>query len=975
MKKRWTMYWAFVAVAVISQFALGQPLPGWSDQFATGDLNDGEVRCMAVFDEDGPGPALPKLFAGGSFRTAGVGGPWVRAIARWDGMRWTDVGGSASSSFGGIDYGINAMVVFDEDGPGPEPEALYVGGYSFDLGGVLGAYKWDGNTWTSVTRQRTGNLSGPVNDFAVFDEDGDGPELPKLFAAGRVSVGNESWQSAVARWDGIRWAPVGAVFSSSGQANSIAVFDADGLGPIAPSLYIGGTFRFSEFDTTFVTCAKWDGQSWSHVTEGMSGDIRDLAVFDPDGDYPGQGHLFAAGSLSVPDRFFSADLLRWDGNLWSSFEMSVDSGARHLSVADIDGEGPLPNSLISDSYAWETSGTALWNGVSWTVYQNDFYWNSVWPTSFGVFDDDREGGRSPTFFIGGGFWSGSDGVRGLTQLNGQDVVGIGNGVWRGIHAIRMIDFDGLGPEKPKLCAVGNFVAAGNSMARSLAIWDGESWEAIGGLNELIDFYAVERFALCELGTESSLLIAGGLFHHIMGEPSANIAAWDGSRWRPLAESMTHRDGFGTRVYHLLSFDDDNGLRPASLYVAGYFTSIDGVPCEGLARWDGLNWHPVGDGLDGENGVDISSMAIWDIDSGEQTESLLLVAGSFDKAGGSPASGIAAWDGVSWSSLGDAVSGQIDSVALVPDEVTMGITSVPYISGSITFADGRIFQGIMRLENGTWSLIGGRKLSGNEWLPVGGLSSAGARSMKNFDEDGPGESPASLFIVGWADFEGDSRSYSMAKWDGHGWSPVGNFAGNNPFPRSLEIFDEDGDGQNPPGLFVGGRFNSVDGIQSVGIARWGLRVPYIARQPANLQRGVGESALFNVKAGGGDALSFQWRRSGSDLIDDDRHSGASTETLRISNLRLADRGQYDVVITNEAGLKLSNAARLDVSCHSARITPDLNRDQSIDGHDIQALVDAILIDDSDAGLCIADVNGDGMLDIADAAVLVARLVRP
>lgn len=81
------------------------------------------------------------------------------------------------------------------------------------------------------------------------------------------------------------------------------------------------------------------------------------------------------------------------------------------------------------------------------------------------------------------------------------------------------------------------------------------------------------------------------------------------------------------------------------------------------------------------------------------------------------------------------------------------------------------------------------------------------------------------------------------------------------------------------------------------------------------------------------------------------------------------------MTNEAGLKFSSAARLDVSCYSARITPDLNRDQSIDGHDIQALVDAMLIDESDAGLCIADLNGDGMLDIADTAVLVDRLVRP
>lgn len=124
MKKRWAMYWALVPVAAVSLSALGQPQPGWSNQFATGDLNDGEVRCMTVFDEDGPGPGLPSLFAGGSFRTSGVGGPWVAAIARWDGMRWTDVGGSSPAR----SLGINAMIVFDEDGDGPELPKLFAAG-------------------------------------------------------------------------------------------------------------------------------------------------------------------------------------------------------------------------------------------------------------------------------------------------------------------------------------------------------------------------------------------------------------------------------------------------------------------------------------------------------------------------------------------------------------------------------------------------------------------------------------------------------------------------------------------------------------------------------------------------------------------------------------------------------------------------------------------------------------------------------
>ena len=960
---------AGVMVLFLAGSAAGQAQPGWSDQFATGDLNGGIVRCMTAFDEDGPGPGLPSLFAGGSFRTAGVDGPWVAAIARWDGIRWTDVGGSADLWFGDSYYGVDAMVVFDEDGPGPNPESLYVAGRGFQINGQTGVFRWDGVAWTRVCAPPCNHPVGPVYDLAVFDEDGPGPGLPRLFAAGRIETG-------IWCWNGTQWSPTDeSVYVTGGQVNALAVFDEDGLGPLLPALYAGGDFRWWYPTAPLQVCAKWDGNTWSQVGDGLSGRIEDLAFFDPDGDYPGQGHLYAAGSINVPGLPPSADLLRWDGEHWSAFDMSEYSYAGHLSVGDIDGDGPVPNSLISDAYGWEESGTALWDGFGWTVLQNDFYWDSVWPTSFGIFDDDRDGGRSPTFFVGGGFWSGPDGVRGITQWNGQNIVGIGNGVWRGMQGIRSIDSDGPGGQNPKLYAVGSFVAAGDSMARTLAVWDGEKWEPVGGLNELIDLYAVEEHSTDESGSESRLLVVGGSFNHIAGEQSANVAAWDGSQWSSLASSMTHRNGWGTRVNHLLSFDDDgDGPGSSALYAAGSFTSIDGVACVGLARWDGLTWSSVGEGLDGLNGVEIASLEFWDADPSEQSEPLLVVGGSFDKAGSIPVTGIAVWDGDTWSRVGDALSGQVDSMAVVEEGVSGGPATGLYVSGSMTYGDGRILQGIMKLENGTWSLIGGRKLSGSEWLPVGGLTSAGARAMKSLDPDDSGGLSASLFILGWAIFEDDSQSYAMARWDGQEWSPVGNFAGYSPYPYTMEVFDEDGEGSHPPGLFVAGRFNSVDGIQSVGIARWGLRVPYIVRQPGDLRRGVGDSALFNVKAGGGDTLSFQWRLDGSDLVDDDRHSGANTETLRISNLHLADRGQYEVVITNSAGIKTSRAAQLDVFCNSSRITPDLNHDRAVNGHDVQSMVDALLsLATSDAGLCTADLNGDLELDSADVELLVESLI--
>lgn len=966
MGKTRAMYLVFVC-AVAATAAAGQPVPGWSDQFATGDLNDGVVRSMTVFDEDGAGPGLPCLFACGTFRTAGIGGPWVGGIARWDGMRWTDVGGGSPSP----NLGINALIVFDEDGPGPEPEALYVGGDTVNLGGVRGVYRWDGSTWTSVIRLRTGNLVGLVNDFAVFDEDGDGPELPKLFAAGRLSVGNESGGYTVARWDGVRWTAVGNVRSYSGQANALAVYDEDGSGPIAPALFAGGTFRFDEDGPTFVTCAKWDGQSWSQVGEGISGEIRDLAVFDPDGDYPGQGHLYAAGSINVPGMPPNQKLMRWDGQTWSAVPDSLEVIPTALAVLDVDAQGLIPESLITN-----TNFIHRWDGYSWNPLQPVLQrWGYDLIRSLGQYDDDGAGGRDPVLFIGGGFWQGSDAIRGITQWNGQETVGIGNGIWRGPQALKVLDPDSDGPLTQSLVAVGELVAAGNAISKGIACWNGETWQSFGSFDSLVDIRAIDVVDFEGHGAETTRLIIGGGFRQINGQQAGCVAYWDGQSWTPAAQTIMGSPGTGPYVSLLRSFDlDGPGGEPPSIYAAGQFSSIDGVTCNSIARWDGQSWFSLGEGLSWTYSASPKAMELWDPDGDGPQKPLLVVGGYMDHAGGVSVSGIAAWNGDNWMPLGNAVSGVIDSILIVGPGESEFLAPGLFVSGSVTFADETGFSGLMRLENGSWSLIAGRKSEGYSWIPVGGLTDLSATAMKLVDIDGPGGSSASLFILGGTQIEGEEISWQFAKWDGSMWSGLGRFAGISSSPKSLEVFDEDGDGPNSPGLYVGGRFNSVEGIQSVGIARWGLRAPYFVRQPGDLQSNVGESALFNVKTGGENTLQYQWRLNGQELVDGDRVLGAATQTLRISNLRLADRGQYDVVITNSAGIKTSRAAQLDIACNTSRNTPDLNHDQIIDGHDVQFMIDAMLsLATSDAGLCTADLNGDLLLDAEDLHLFVGSLL--
>lgn len=118
-----------------------------------GGLNGWGEACT-VFD-DGSGPAL---YVGGMFNAAGnVMNPGH--IARWDGTRWSAVGG-------GVNGLVTAMEVFD-DGSGPK---LYVAGSFTSAGGVAvaGVARWDGRRW-SPGPART---NGTIRDLEILDMGG-----------------------------------------------------------------------------------------------------------------------------------------------------------------------------------------------------------------------------------------------------------------------------------------------------------------------------------------------------------------------------------------------------------------------------------------------------------------------------------------------------------------------------------------------------------------------------------------------------------------------------------------------------------------------------------------------------------------------------------------------------------------------------------------------------------------------------------
>jgi hypothetical protein len=77
-----------------------------------------------------------------------------------------------------------------------------------------------------------------------------------------------------------------------------------------------------------------------------------------------------------------------------------------------------------------------------------------------------------------------------------------------------------------------------------------------------------------------------------------------------------------------------------LVVGGTFTHIGGKAVWFVARWNGTEWLPMADGMDGP---------VWAL---LVDGDVLYAGGSFRLAGHEPTDGIGVWNGTSWAAVGD-----------------------------------------------------------------------------------------------------------------------------------------------------------------------------------------------------------------------------------------------------------------------------------------------------------------------------------
>lgn len=219
-----------------------------------------------------------------------------------------------------------------------------------------------------------------------------------------------------------------------------------------------------------------------------------------------------------------------------------------------------------------------------------------------------------------------------------------------------------------------------------------------------------------------------------------------------------RPGPNSHVYAFETNIDGN------LIAGGTFTSIASQPISGLATWDGDSWTALGGGVSGSIGA-----MVWHQGS-------LIVAGKFTHAGSVPANNIARWDGTQWHALGAGTDNEVS--ALTSD-------------GTVLYAGG-----LFNNAGGT-SAVKVAKWDGTEWSALGTGITGYVSSLAVFNN--------ALYVGGSFTKAGSLNCNNFARWTGTAW---------NSFSLSSRVNVLKVVGNQ---LYVGGFFQEFGGAKYIG--RW------------------------------------------------------------------------------------------------------------------------------------------------------------
>ena len=586
---------------------------------------------MTSWDPDGSGPATPIVVVDGSFAYAGdravdnvVG--WLPGTAQYGSVGTLDsrvcvlrtlpngdlvAGGYFTGGVARFDTSSNAWVTIGNGVSGfvnalavlPNGDVVAGGNFSI-LGGTAGnVARWDGTTWSSLG-------TGTDTEIRALTVRPNG----HLIAGGTFAVAGGTACSRVAQWDGSSWSPLGiglSGLSALGYAVNALTTLPNG------DVVAGGTFTFADGNPAG-GLARWDGTAWSPWTGGAGANRSvDALRVTPSGD------LLVAGSFFQLDGQPISRIARWNGTAWATYGTGTDGQV--LATTFLPNGDLFVGGNLSDAGGVPVRGVASFRAGAWSAM------GSGTDSGIAVLHPLRNG----DLVAGGGFRQ-IDGVAAnrVARRVANTWTALGSGVTNPGAAVSVQAVAEL--PNGDLVIGGQFSFAGGVAATNVARWNGNTWAPLGA--------GLPIGVAALLAMPNGDLIAGGSFHTAYGAPADFLARWNGTTWAPLGGSVT---GPWYAVVSELAL-----LPNGDVVIGGVFTGVGGVVTENLARWNGTQWHALGQPFSPSSRVGALRVA---------QDGALLAAGTFTTIGGVAANYIARFDGTNWAQFGALQSSPNTSV--------------------------------------------------------------------------------------------------------------------------------------------------------------------------------------------------------------------------------------------------------------------------------------------------------------------------
>jgi len=335
-----------------------------------------------------------------------------------------------------------------------------------------------------------------------------------------------------------------------GANGTVAVTAVDGHG----NLYIGGVFN-SVGNTVAHCIAKWDGNTWSTLGQGVDNAVEALA-FSSDGSvYASGAFITAYNSDGTPVTVWG--IAKWDGKQWSDLGGGVTGGV--FGYFFVDALAVLGTNLYAGGFFSGMGGVtanyiAQWDGSAWSAVGSGV--DDIVHTLTVSGGDVYAGGSF--IYVGGTL------ARHIARWDGSAWSALAGGLDYGVN--------GIAVSGTNLYVGGNFNNAFNTggatvPAHYVVRWNGSTWSAVGnGMNNTVDAVAVE----------GNTLFAGGIFNKADGVSANNIAQWDGKTWSALGSGTSPDSGGGADVRTLATWG-------TNLYAGGNFGSAGGKISAHVAR--------------------------------------------------------------------------------------------------------------------------------------------------------------------------------------------------------------------------------------------------------------------------------------------------------------------------------------------------------------------------------------------------------